>query len=992
MDILSFPHVGDLRRLTRKASEASSREKILESLLLHILRERALERHPLFVLGAGISSGEVPLLWELSAHLITKLEASIQSTKLTPDQRSILVTLRDLGQRVAEGKALRSDAAEFFFSLQGAAPPLVKDTLHYLWQSFSVDLLTDNRIPRPRGPEPRKKTQQKPPPESPPTHYKALPNATPTPAHNWIATQVRQGHAWCLSFNFDRLTGRALRRPEHGSGCAVLYRAEQIQDYFTASKSLQNLPAVFKVRGDVFYATCSEGGCSLHRNPLPLHALPATSTHTFTIAAQANPKAGETAPTPLFREDEELAGVRCPECQVGALLLQLSFPGFRAKEEEAFPVLEAVSTFLHHRTSAIIIIGLSGHWDDYVLEFLSNLAYHWAIPIVDVKPDALDERNPIRDYVRSFPDDLIYFPFPLLANQFAEKWAAIETSVDSRQASYDLDEPRSTEYADIGRDLPGDGLWLNEESGNRLEIRSGGHDDALIQLDMNPIRNRYLGPLLPRTIKARLSTSAQLAIDNMVITGEPGTHDRWHHSLGAVAVALAWYRKLASLLDLKEDTRRNDEQMLAVALALHDYGHLPFSHLSEQVIEEINWRPRLHSQFGSEVNVLAGRLRNPPETAEREATLAFLSKFEKSAGLPPEGGVPVLLRLISGSYARPYLAAIVNSPIDADKIDYLIRDVFELDHRGHLGFQSRLPHQSCREWLSEFLADQTINGCGLLCLNGRSAVAIRDLLEERMFLYRALYRSPEVRGAERIAIEFVRQFAIVRVWEELRKDPKWMTEAINGDLRTLKNQALQRVLLEGYETYSEEKEWAYLSDIVKQVLGFRQDPEYLKLLEASWDALNRMKGEKSLRFLRGFLREGFLVGTPLYFQKEEFSEVRRIIRPLQHQYCCDVLFDLVALPQYLSDPPALNVRLWENRPAVGGCNILVPEGRADSWSYGAQARVPLNEEAFDTGSSGRCMVHVYDPFLGRRPQAYYAFDKLWAACRSEGLKPISGGL
>lgn len=991
MGILSFQQLDKLREFTRQHLHSPLGRDALLQLLQHIHRERLVERHPLFVLGAGISADEVPLLWELSAHLIHKLDVALKSNNLTPEQRSILTTLKDLGGRVAEKKALRSDAAEFFFSLQGSAPPSVTGILQNIWRNFSVDLLSDRRIQKLRPGRTGAKERDRKKTTTAAVYYKAMTNASPTEAHRWVANEARRGDAWCLSFNFDRLTARALQQTEGPGGCAVLYRDYQIQNYFTAADSSRSLPAVFKVRGDVFYATCTEGGCSLNPNPIPLHALPGTYRDLGARGRGAEgEKSGDKAALP-FDENESVGGLRCPECGVGDLVLQLSFPGFRAKEEEAFPVLEVISSFLHHRLSAIIVIGFSGHWDDYVLEFLSNVAARWEVPIVDVKPNALSDDNPVRDYVASFPEDVIYLPFEKTANAFAKDWADAMTAV-AAGSSYGGPEGDSTRsYPFIGQDLEGDGLWLNRANGNRLEVQLGDEGNNTIKLDMSDLRNEYLGTLVPSAIKTRLSTSAQLAIDNMVIAGEPGTHDRWHHSLGAGAVGLVWYKRLADFLNLDGARRKNDELMLAVSLALHDYGHLPFSHLSEQVIEEINWRPRIHSQFGSEVNVLAGRLSAATHLEEKKVLAAFLSKFELKAALPRGGAVPVLLRLISGAYARPYLAAIVNSPVDADKIDYLIRDVYELGRRGDLGFQSRLPHQSCKEWLAEFLADQTVNGAGLLCLNGRSAMAARDLLEERMFLYRSLYRSPEVRGAERIAIEFVRQYAIARVWEEMAEDPSWMRGRIDGDLRSIKNLFLQKVLLSGYDTYSEEKEWKFLVDIVEWVLKRPKDSEYVKLLEACWSLMARMKEGRSLRFLRGLLRQGFLVGTPFYFQREDLHRLRRIIRPLQHQYCCDVLFDLVALPRYLSDPSALTLKLWGSRRSVCGCNILVPEGRAENWGYGAEAKVPLQEEAFDTGRASCCMVYVYDPFLGRRPQAFYAYDKFLALCKSEGIKPISEG-
>lgn len=586
--------------------------------------------------------------------------------------------------------------------------------------------------------------------------------------------------------------------------------------------------------------------------------------------------------------------------------------------------------------------------------------------------DVDSDTNPIAAYVRSFAGDLIYLPFRSTADEFAKAWERVASRPAASEAAYQASQVK---YEKLQSDVPTDGLWLTRDE-QTLRPRE---DQPSVELSHGHLIRQLLA-YLPRSVNSLLRKSAQLGINNRVISGNPDDHDRWNHSLGAVTVGLIWYRSLAT--QSPDELRERDEALLSAALILHDYGHLPFSHLTEQLLEEINWRSAVHLQFGSELSVLSRRLADPASDMS-----AFLAEMESRAGLPVGSGASAILRLVAGCYGRPWLSAIVNSAIDADKIDYLARDVFELSKTGQLGFQSRLPHSRPKTWLAEFLADQAITAAGLLAFHGRSAMALRDLIEERQFLYRALYRSPELRGAERIAIEFVRQYLITAVWRHLGERPASLVQEFCPDMRELKNEICQEVLIP-HEHYDPSKEWTLLEDIEENLRAAPFEPKYRELLVRCWDLLGQMTAQRGLGSLRERLGKGFLVERPFYFLRRDFEALRAIIRPLQLQYCCDVLFDLVSVPGALSNPAALSLRLWTTRPPVQSVNVLVPAGHSGTWSFGSRASVALSEEAFTAEPFNRCMVYIFDPFMGERPEAYYAFDKFWAACRREGLTPL----
>lgn len=942
-------------KLNLPALELIREQPTLDTLLQFIDAERELARRPLFVLGAGISAGEVPFLKEMAAHLALKIQEELRGKDLDDTARKSLSDLNSFGVRISEGKALRSDAAEFFFTLQGSASAKIKDRVKEVWEEFSGDLLSGNKIKRDE-PQSRKVV-----------YYKPIQEVTPTECHRLIAAELIEQRAWCISFNFDRLTAQAVHHESASrKGCAVLHTQEQVDSYFAAPLHHEVLPTVFKVRGDVFYASCSHPGCSLLQSPVPLHSF-----------LRAEKSIRDRPKSQLLDRNVKL----CPECGMGSLVLQLSFPGLRAKEEEAFPLLRKIASYIHHRISAIIIVGLSGHWDDYVLEFLCDIAIRGNVPIVDVKPDVNGPNNPISEFVRLHTRKPIYVPLAMRADDFAKEWKAwVMSQVRGHAVAIASKDNEGFVQSDI---LKQDRTWFRGDS-EKVSLSLDGGTSVMLHEFRRRIEN-----LIPTSIMRRLSSSAQLAIDNIVLAGNPGEHNRWHHSMGAAAVGLLWFRRLAKSLgisddDLEERTRR--EVILATALILHDYGHLPFSHLAEQIIDEINWTSDVHDRFGSEFNVLQRRLFGERRDSKVDA---FLQRLEERAQIRSGAGAPLLLRLIGGLHAEPWESAILNSPIDADKIDYVFRDVYELSNASNrFPFQTRLPHNCPETWLTEFLADQYVNQHGILCFGGRSAVALLTLLEERMFLYRRLYRAPELRLAERMASEFVRQFLIQGVWREVVEDPL-LLKGIGSeyDLRELKNELLQRLLEEEYERVGvyEGREWPLLERIHDEVLAFPADSGYRDLLSQVWTHLEEMREERSLSHLRSKLQQGLLVGSPFYFSRDHFAKLRQLIRPLQHQYCCDVLFDLVSLPKFLSGPKPLRLNMWNVSTPVEPINILVPKGPAEEWNFRSAPQVPLSLDLFRRKQDDICMVYIFDPSAGNNPQAYYALDKFLAACKRDGL-------
>lgn len=148
----------------------------------------------------------------------------------------------------------------------------------------------------------------------------------------------------------------------------------------------------------------------------------------------------------------------------------------------------------------------------------------------------------------------------------------------------------------------------------------------------------------------RLRGIHQLAMTYLVYPGT--THTRFEHSLGVRHVAGRIVERLAA----KSPELFPEEQQRAVrhAALLHDVGHGPFSHVSEQVLDEVNGLEDTHEK----ISVALARSYGPIRDA--------LGNDECDAAAD----------LIEGVGGRSVYRDIVSGETDADKLDYLPRDSY----------------------------------------------------------------------------------------------------------------------------------------------------------------------------------------------------------------------------------------------------------------------------------------------------------------------------
>lgn len=185
----------------------------------------------------------------------------------------------------------------------------------------------------------------------------------------------------------------------------------------------------------------------------------------------------------------------------------------------------------------------------------------------------------------------------------------------------------------------------------------------------------------------RLQSIKQLSVVNWVFPGSE--HTRFIHSLGVMHIA----DKMAISLGLTPRERK----IVRLAGLLHDIGHYPLSHVCEApyrkplVLEEVHDKDlcrKINEQILGEIDSFSigakTTLMSPSEGLHHEAVGAIIVRNNKEIRdiIVEECGddhaPDIIADIIIGNVERedtdPLLVQIIHSEIDADGIDYLMRD------------------------------------------------------------------------------------------------------------------------------------------------------------------------------------------------------------------------------------------------------------------------------------------------------------------------------
>lgn len=252
-------------------------------------------------------------------------------------------------------------------------------------------------------------------------------------------------------------------------------------------------------------------------------------------------------------------------------------------------------------------------------------------------------------------------------------------------------------------------------------IRDPVHD--VIAFRMESPTDRLLFSLINAAEFQRLRRIRQLGLAALAYPG--ADHSRYSHSLGVMQAARRMLAQLAQERDLDEL-----RQILCLCAALlHDIGHGPFSHVFEAV-----------SQIEHEA--LTRRIINDPDSD----VYRRLSEYDLAL---PELLDEFLDRTASAS---DFYTDIIASQLDADRLDYLLRD--------NLMTGSRYGDYDLNWLLHALTIDERSNR---LAVSWKGVSAVEAYLQARFHMYRNVYFHKVVRSAEgmvRLALQRARRLAV----------------------------------------------------------------------------------------------------------------------------------------------------------------------------------------------------------------------------------------
>ena len=156
-----------------------------------------------------------------------------------------------------------------------------------------------------------------------------------------------------------------------------------------------------------------------------------------------------------------------------------------------------------------------------------------------------------------------------------------------------------------------------------------------------PIDSDLILQLINHPFFQRLRRISQMGLSNLVYPG--AHHTRFEHAIGAMHVM----RMAVNVLKQKGIEISHEEiEAMKIAVLLHDIGHGPFSHASENILIK-----------GISHEVIS---------------LKVIKKLNEEFN----GKLDLAIKIFTNNYNRKFMYQLVSGQIDVDRLDYLKRDSF----------------------------------------------------------------------------------------------------------------------------------------------------------------------------------------------------------------------------------------------------------------------------------------------------------------------------
>lgn len=223
-------------------------------------------------------------------------------------------------------------------------------------------------------------------------------------------------------------------------------------------------------------------------------------------------------------------------------------------------------------------------------------------------------------------------------------------------------------------------------------------DNALEQLALSLIDTRVF---------QRLRHIKQLGVLSEVYPS--ANHTRFCHSLGAFFVA----REMCEIVLKAGYGDEQQQEAVLIATLLHDIGHGPQSHIFEFISAKYFGISKTHESWGHEIITQCPEICNLLED--------YRAGFSKEVGE----------LLIGRNKSNKIYSSILSGSLDADRIDYLLRDRNSCGISGANLDKSRI--------FNSMTVAQNEEGENIIAIKFNALHAVEEFLKSRLDLYQHIY-------------------------------------------------------------------------------------------------------------------------------------------------------------------------------------------------------------------------------------------------------------
>ena len=254
-----------------------------------------------------------------------------------------------------------------------------------------------------------------------------------------------------------------------------------------------------------------------------------------------------------------------------------------------------------------------------------------------------------------------------------------------------------------------------------------------------PVTPRLLRLIDSQTFQ-RLRKIRQLSLADQVFPS--ATHTRFSHALGVYNNILAYLKHLDRFPEFHEVFQAEDYLAIMLAGLLHDVGHYPYSH-------QLDHLSRFPKHEKLTVALIQGETRFEHENLGQ--LIWELFRIEPAA----------VARLLGHQKDLPprlsLLKQIIDSPIDADKCDYLPRDSYYCGVDYGTGFDR------------ERFIHNLVPSRGRLCIHEKGLLSAERFQLARYWMYRSVYWGHTVRALITMlsrACAYLAEEDLGKTWEQ----------------------------------------------------------------------------------------------------------------------------------------------------------------------------------------------------------------------------------